>query len=96
MRKGNLAEAIRASMAIPGMFTPVEKEGMLLIDGGVINNYPVDLVRSMGADIVIGVIFSPDEKELAQSRGSISEITQQIWNFIGQEKEAATSKIRIF
>ncbi|MEN6597038.1 MAG: patatin-like phospholipase family protein [Proteiniphilum sp.] len=89
MRKGNLAEAIRASMAIPGMFTPVEKEGMLLIDGGVINNYPVDLVRSMGADIVIGVIFSPDEKELAQSRGSISEITQQIWNFIGQEKRSS-------
>lgn len=89
MRKGNLAEAIRASMAIPGMFTPVEKDSMLLIDGGVINNYPVDLVRSMGADIVIGVIFSPDEKELAQSRGTISEITQQIWNFIGQEKRSS-------
>lgn len=86
MRDGSLAEAIRASMAIPGMFTPVEKDSMLLIDGGVINNYPVDLVRNMGADIVIGVIFPVDEKELEQSRGSISEITQQIWNFIGVEK----------
>lgn len=86
MRNGNLAEAIRASMAIPGMFTPVEKDSMLLIDGGVINNYPVDLARKMGADIVIGVIFPLDEKELEQSRGSISEITQQIWNFIGMQK----------
>lgn len=86
MREGNLAEAIRASMAIPGMFTPVEKDSMLLIDGGVVNNYPVDLVRSMGADIVIGVIFPLDKEELEQSRGTISEITQQIWNFIGQNK----------
>jgi NTE family protein len=86
MREGNLAEAIRASMAIPGVFTPVERDSMLLIDGGVVNNYPVDLVRSMGADIVIGVTFSRDEKELEQSRGTISEITQQIWNFIGQYK----------
>jgi NTE family protein len=86
MREGNLPEAIRASMAIPGMFSPVEKDGMLLIDGGVINNYPVDLVKSMGADIVIGSIFPVDDKVLEKSRGSISEITQQIWNFIGQTK----------
>ena len=86
MREGNLAEAIRASMAIPGMFSPVEKDSMLLIDGGVVNNYPVDLVRNMGADIVIGSVFSVDEKELEKSKGSISEITRQIWNFIGQEK----------
>ena len=89
MREGNLAEAIRASMAIPGMFTPVEKDSMLLIDGGVINNYPVDLVREMGADIVIGVIFPLDEKEIEKKRGSISEITQQIWNFIGQNKRSS-------
>lgn len=86
MREGNLAEAIRASMAIPGLFTPVEKDSMLLIDGGVINNYPVDLVRSMGADIVIGVTFPLDEKEIEKNKGSISEITRQIWNFIGPEK----------
>lgn len=86
MREGNLPEAIRASMAIPGMFSPVEKDGMLLIDGGMINNYPVDLVRSMGADIVIGSIFPVDDKVLEKNRGSISEITQQIWNFIGQTK----------
>ena len=89
MREGNLAEAIRASMAIPGMFTPVEKDSMLLIDGGVINNFPVDLVREMGADIVIGVIFPPDEKEIEQKKGTILEVTQQIWNFIGQNKRSS-------
>lgn len=87
IRSGDLAESIRASMAIPGMFTPVEKDSMLLIDGGVLNNYPVDLVRSMGADIVIGVIFHVDDEIIEQSKGSISEITQQIWNFLGVDKK---------
>ena len=52
---GILATAMRASMAIPGVFTPVRKDSMILIDGGMINNYPVDVARSMGADIIIGV-----------------------------------------
>ena len=86
LREGSLPEAIRASMAIPGMFTPVEKDSMLLIDGGVVNNFPVDLVRSMGADRVIGVIFPPDEEAMEKNRGSISEVTEQLWNFIGQGK----------
>ena len=89
LREGNLAEAIRASMAIPGVFTPVEKDDMLLVDGGLVNNYPVDLVRSMGADIVIGSIFPIEEEVIEQSKGSISEITQQIWNFIGVEKRTS-------
>ena len=52
---GILATAMRASMAIPGVFTPVRKDSMILTDGGMINNYPVDVARSMGADIIIGV-----------------------------------------
>ncbi|MBQ0087207.1 MAG: patatin-like phospholipase family protein [Bacteroidales bacterium] len=52
---GNLIEAIRASMSIPLFFEPVRKDGMVLIDGGMLNNYPVDVARAMGADIVIGV-----------------------------------------
>ena len=86
-REGILPEAIRASMAIPGLFTPVEKDSMLLIDGGVINNYPVDVARSMGADIVIGVIIPPDEKETEQQRGNITEIAEQLTNFVGKEKK---------
>lgn len=52
---GDLAEAIRASMSIPGVFSPIEIDGKLLVDGGVADNVPVDVVRAMGADIVIAV-----------------------------------------
>ncbi len=54
-RSGRLAEAMRASMAIPGVFSPVCKGEKVLIDGGLKNNYPVDVAREMGADYVIGV-----------------------------------------
>lgn len=53
--RGVLAEAMRASMAIPGVFSPVRKDGKILVDGGLVNNFPVDVARNMGADIVIGV-----------------------------------------
>jgi NTE family protein len=46
---------MRASMSIPGVFSPIRKDTMLLIDGGIRNNYPVDVARQMGANIVIGV-----------------------------------------
>ncbi len=52
--KGIPAQAMRASMAIPGVFTAVNIDGMTLVDGGLSNNYPVDVARKMGADIVIG------------------------------------------
>lgn len=52
---GNLHDALRASMAIPTVFTPVEVNGQLLIDGGFINNFPADHLKEMGADIIIGI-----------------------------------------
>src|SRR5690554_4562358 len=52
---GNLAEAIRASMSIPGVYAPVERSGRLLVDGGVANNLPVSVARDMGADVIIAV-----------------------------------------
>ena len=53
--KGNLATALRASMSIPGALQPVAIDGKLLVDGGVSDNLPIDVVRSMGADVVIAV-----------------------------------------
>lgn len=50
---GDLGAAIRASMAVPAVFSPVERDGVLLVDGGISNNLPVDVVRAMGADVVI-------------------------------------------
>ena len=52
---GRLYQAMRASMSVPGMFAPVEIDGRILGDGGLVNNLPVDIVRAMGADIVIAV-----------------------------------------
>ena len=52
---GRLDTAMRASMSIPGVFKPIRQGNMLLIDGGILNNYPVDVARKMGADIIIGV-----------------------------------------
>jgi NTE family protein len=53
--RGDLASALRASMAVPGLFAPVERDGRLLVDGGVVANLPVDAARAMGAEIVIAV-----------------------------------------
>lgn len=58
MRDGNLVTAVRASMAIPSVFTVVERDGKKLIDGGVVNNFPVTTAKEMGADYVIGVNVS--------------------------------------
>lgn len=58
MKGGNLVSAIRASMAIPSVFTVVDREGHRLIDGGVVNNFPVMVAKEMGAGYVIGVNVS--------------------------------------
>jgi len=53
LKSGSLPRAIRASMAVPGAFDPVEIDGKILVDGGITNNVPVSVARSMGADVVI-------------------------------------------
>jgi NTE family protein len=56
--RGSLAEAMRATMAIPGVFTPVTLDGRLLVDGGTLDNVPADVARSMGVDVVVAVNVS--------------------------------------
>ena len=64
MDSGHFVDAIRSSMAIPGYFSPVRLGDMVLIDGGALNNYPVDVAKKMGADIIIGVkLGEVDKKE---------------------------------
>lgn len=55
LKSGQVARAVRASCSIPGIFEPVRVDNRLLIDGGVMNNVPADVVRDMGADLVIAV-----------------------------------------
>ena len=56
--EGKLNTALRSTMSIPGLFAPVRVDGMVLVDGGMRNNYPTDLAKKVGADIVIGVNLS--------------------------------------
>ncbi len=65
-RRGSLATAVRASMSIPGLFAPVEIDGKMLVDGGIANNLPVDVIKAMGVDHVIAVdiatpLYTADE-----------------------------------
>jgi NTE family protein len=94
---GSLSQAMRATMSVPSAFTPVEFGDSLLIDGGVLNNMPVDIVRDMGADFVIAVAVrnpNKDKKEL----GGFLEILMQAYNIIGLEqihKQAELSDVYI-
>ena len=75
--EGELATAMRASMAIPGVFTPVRINDMVLVDGGLVNNYPVDVARAMGADIIIGVDVQSTLKT-SEKLNSAPDILMQI------------------
>ena len=73
---GKINDAMRSTMSIPGMFAPVRMNGMVLVDGGLRDNYPTSLAREMGADIIIGV-------DLSQGRRTFSEVNN-IGDIIGQ------------
>lgn len=74
---GVLAEAMRSSMAIPGAFSPIRKGDMVLVDGGLRNNFPVDVARAMGADVVIGVTVQGAPKTAADIKNA-GEVLSQI------------------
>lgn len=57
---GNLVTAMQASMAVPGALKPIDYDGKMLADGGIVNNLPIDIVKGMGADIVIAVDIGSD------------------------------------
>lgn len=59
-RTGDLIEAVRASISVPGIFTPVRSNGRVLVDGGLVNPVPVSVARAMGADLVIAVDLNHD------------------------------------
>jgi len=81
---GDLAEAIRASMAVPGVFSPMEIDGKLLVDGGIADNVPVDVVRAMGADIVIAVdVGSPLLKR--EQLKSLLDVTGQVLTILTRQ-----------
>ncbi len=81
LRHGPLMDALNATMALPGIFDPVRYHGRLLVDGGLVNNVPADVVRTLGADVVLavdvsfaGLVGSPDDPALAQSWRMINDV----------------------
>ena len=75
---GSLSNALRASSSIPSVFTPVIHDSLLLVDGGVINNLPIDIAKDLGADIIIGVNVSPINKTQSEIENIFDVLTQSI------------------
>ena len=71
LKAGDLSRAIRASMAIPGLFKPVEIEGRQLVDGGLMNNLPVDVAKEMGADFVIAIDLQQNKPKTREEKSNI-------------------------
>ena len=69
LKEGDLVDAVRASISIPGIFKPVPINGLLLVDGGVVNPVPVGVVRELGADYIIAVDISPSIANITISKG---------------------------
>ena len=81
---GVLSTAMRASMAIPGVFTPVRLDSMVLIDGGVVNNYPVNVAKQMGADVIIGVDVQSTLRPASELENA-GAILGQLIDLMGQD-----------
>lgn len=93
LNKGNLARAVRASMAIPAYFTPTYYEGRYLIDGGVVNNYPAEQVKAMGADIIIGGDVQAGLSDDPEKLGSITGILDQVVSYYRVEANERGKKL---
>lgn len=84
LNSGILPLAMRASMAIPGAFSPVLLDSMVLVDGGISNNFPVNVAKDMGAEITIGVDLSTGLKDM-EGLNSIIGIVDQLTSFMGMQ-----------
>lgn len=87
--KGDLIGAIRASMAVPGVFSPVELDGRLLVDGGLTRNLPVDVARAMGAERLIVVEVGTPLMKRDQISSAIA-VSQQMLNILGHQNVTAS------
>lgn len=108
-QKGSLLEAVRASIALPGVFTPIKVNGRWLVDGGLSNPVPVSLCRAMGADVVIAVNLNGDIVGKHTRKYSISKpspditsntdknlldrITSQITNSFQEQKDILLNRL---
>jgi NTE family protein len=85
-KDGSLAEALRATMSIPGAFTPVHDGQRVYVDGGLVNNLPTDVVRQMGADIVIAVHLETQPIEAKNIQSLLSVLEQSVRAVISESE----------
>ena len=85
-RSGSLPLAMRASMAIPAVFAPVRIDSMVLVDGGIKNNYPADVAKDMGADVLIGVDLGTSDLKQIEKLNTPWDVVGQIIALNGYEK----------
>lgn len=84
--QGSLPVAMRASMAIPAVFSPVRIDSMVLVDGGLNNNYPADVARQMGAEVIIGVDLGTSDLKVLKGLNTPGDVIGQIIALHGVEK----------
>ncbi|MCB0506365.1 MAG: patatin-like phospholipase family protein [Cyclobacteriaceae bacterium] len=96
LSKGSLPQALRASMAIPTVFTPVLIDGRLYVDGGLIRNFPVQQVIDMGADIVIGVSVSTDLQKKENLTSMVSVLAQSAFVASANDTKEQTKLVDIY
>ncbi|AUI70305.1 patatin-like phospholipase family protein [Beggiatoa leptomitoformis] len=89
LEKGDLALALRASMAVPFAFSPVEIDGRVLVDGGILDNIPTDVVRQMGANIVIAVNIETPLEQIEANSSFLTVAKQSLYVSLIQNSRKA-------
>jgi NTE family protein len=89
---GSLAEALRASVTVPLLYSPIEKDSMVMVDGGLRSNIPADIARSLGCDVVI-VVNSTSSMRTQQQMKAPWEVADQIMTIMMQESNREQLKL---
>jgi NTE family protein len=92
--EGDLVGALRASLSVPGIFAPVDRDGRLLVDGGIANNLPIDVARALGVDrlIVVDVSLPPASRERLASVGNVTN--QMLTLLLRRQSEQQLGSLR--
>ena len=92
LKNGFLPTAMYSSMAIPAAFQSIERDSILLVDGGVVNNFPADVAKKMGADIIIGVDLNSDSTDKTNLK-SMYNVISRIFTFLDQNKDSVNNSL---
>jgi len=96
LNRGYLQDAMRASMAIPTVFTPIQRDSFLLVDGGLVHNFPVLEAKQMGADIIIGVYTGARRADEAKLSSLTGIVAQSVFLLSIQDADAQMPLVNIY